>query len=46
MITFETTLRDGRVVRIMANNAYEAREKIMELYGRRSCPHLPKIVPH
>lgn len=29
MLTFETTLRDGRVVRIMANTAYEAREKIM-----------------
>jgi hypothetical protein len=46
MKTFETTLRDGRIVRIMANDAYEARKKIEELYGHRQCPTLPKIVPH
>jgi hypothetical protein len=46
MKTFEATLRDGRIVRIMANDAYEARKKIEELYGHRQCPTLPKIVPH
>jgi len=46
MITFETTLRDGRIVRIMANSSQEAREKLQELYGRRNVPYLPKIVAH
>jgi len=46
MKTFETTLKDGRIIRIMANDAYEARKKIEELYGHRQCIVLPKIVPH
>jgi hypothetical protein len=44
--TFEATLEDGRVVRVMAEDAYKARDLIRSLYGNRSCPYLPKIVPH
>lgn len=46
MKTFETTLRAGRVVKIMANSSTEAREKLQELYGRRNVPYLPKMIPH
>lgn len=46
MKTFETTLTDGRVVRVMAEDAYKARQLIQSMYGFRSCPYLPKLVPH
>lgn len=42
--TFETTLRDGRVVRISAPNAYDARLKLQELYGPREVQYIPKMV--
>lgn len=46
MNTYETTLRDGRIVTIMAENQYKAREKLMELYGARNVPYLPHLIPH
>lgn len=42
---FETTLRDGRVVRISAPNAYDARLKLQELYGVREVLYVPKMIP-
>jgi hypothetical protein len=46
MKTFEATLTDGRVVRVMAEDAYKARDLIRTMYGNRSCPYLPKMVAH
>lgn len=44
--TFETTLSDGKVVRVMAEDQYKAREIMQQMYGRQNVPYLPKIVAH
>jgi hypothetical protein len=43
---YETTLRNGQTVRIMATDHYEARKKLQELYGTREVSYLPKMIPH
>ena len=43
---YETTLKNGQVVRIMANDHYEAREKLQQVYGIREVVYVPKIVAH
>lgn len=43
---FETTLKNGETVRIMAEDQYQARQRLQELYGLREVIYLPRIVPH
>ena len=51
MKLYEATIREPgpgtqeRVVRIGANNAEEARRLLQQLYGPRSVPYLPRLVP-
>jgi glutaredoxin len=48
MKMFEGTVRqpDGteKQVRVMANDAYEARQLLQQWHGVRQVPYLPKIV--
>ena len=51
MKLYEATIRDPgpgtaeRVVRIGANSAEEARRLLQQLYGPRSVPYLPRLIP-
>jgi hypothetical protein len=51
MKLYEATVREPgpgteeRKVRIGANSAEEARRKLQELYGPRSVPYLPRLIP-
>jgi len=51
MKLWEATVRDPgpgtqeRTVRIGAETAEEARHRLQELYGPRSIPYLPRLVP-
>ena len=48
---YEATIREPgpgteeRRVRIGADSAEEARRKLQELYGPRSVPYLPRLIP-
>lgn len=44
--TFQATLTSGETIRVMAKDQYEARKIIQQMHGFRSCPTLPKMVPH
>lgn len=51
MKLYEATVREPgpgteeRKVRIGADSAEEARRKLQELYGPRSVPYLPRLIP-
>ena len=51
MNLYEATIREPgpgtkeRIVRIGANSAEEARKLLQQLYGPRSVPYLPKLIP-
>ena len=42
---FETTTRDGQIVRVYAKDVFEAHQKMKELYGPRNVPFIPKMIP-
>ena len=49
MKMFEGVVREAdgneKKVRVMANDAYEARKLLQQWHGVRQVPYLPKIVP-
>ena len=51
MKLYEATIRDPgpgtdeRTVRVGANSAEEARRLLQQMYGPRSVPYMPKLVP-
>jgi hypothetical protein len=42
---FETTTRDGQIVRVYAKDVFDAHQKMKELYGPRNVPFIPKMIP-